>query len=430
MSDNITQAEEAIIGCIIADYENVLPEIMPILKEADFYVKKYADIYSACLKLYQENKAIDPISIHNILPDIKISELSGLADYVVSSAFVRTYCDIVKNASKTRQLDRILLAAKKALADGETYEAISGRLTDSLAEIESARINEFISAKDVIFDIYQEVKKGKITGLKTGFKKIDKIMHGLQKSNLITLAADTGKGKTALALNIAANVLADNKTVLLYSLEMSASENIKRLLSIISETNSNVSDSDLFPDDVNKRLNGCNFIMEHNFFVNDKQQSVDTVAATSKAKMNELRRKGGTIDLIIVDYVQILSGSGRAENRQSEVAGIAQRLKGLAKEINIPVIILSQVNAEYEKDKRQLRLNDLRESKAIAHASDIVMILNKDKDDFRDPNYTLNILKNRNGPLFYMKLEFIREYTKFIETEKEETHEAPEWQKN
>jgi len=255
-------------------------------------------------------------------------------------------------------------------------------------------------------------------------------MHGLQKSNLITLAADTGKGKTALALNIAANVLADNKTVLLYSLEMSASENIKRLLSIISETNSNVSDSDLFPDDVNKRLNGCNFIMEHNFFVNDKQQSVDTVAATSKAKMNELRRKGGTIDLIIVDYVQILSGSGRAENRQSEVAGIAQRLKGLAKEINIPVIILSQVNAEYEKDKRQLRLNDLRESKAIAHASDIVMILNKDKDDFRDPNYTLNILKNRNGPLFYMKLEFIREYTKFIETEKEETHEAPEWQKN
>jgi len=430
MSDNITQAEEAIIGCIIADYENVLPEIMPILKEADFYVKKYSDIYSACLKLYQENKAIDPISIHNILPDIKISELSGLADYVVSSAFVRTYCDIVKNASKTRQLDRILLAAKKALADGETYEAISGRLTDSLAEIESARINEFISAKDVIFDIYQEVKKGKITGLKTGFKKIDKIMHGLQKSNLITLAADTGKGKTALALNIAANVLADNKTVLLYSLEMSASENIKRLLSIISETNSNVSDSDLFPDDVNKRLNGCNFIMEHNFFVNDKQQSVDTVAATSKAKMNELRRKGGTIDLIIVDYVQILSGSGRAENRQSEVAGIAQRLKGLAKEINIPVIILSQVNAEYEKDKRQLRLNDLRESKAIAHASDIVMILNKDKDDFRDPNYTLNILKNRNGPLFYMKLEFIREYTKFIETEKEETHEAPEWQKN
>lgn len=428
---NQSEIEKAVLGCILLDYKRVLPDVMSIISEADFYEPLHRDIYAICLLLEKENKAIDSVSVYERMSGkTSAAYISGLSDGFATTAYVKTYCEQIKEVSKLRQLSLITQIVKNEIKEGLTFNEIAGNLMSSIAKLDSDKINEFINAKDVIFDIYQDVKKGKTEGLKTGFSKIDKITHGLQNSNLITLAADTGKGKTAMALNIISNILSHGKTVVLYSLEMSYSENIKRLLSIISETNSNVSDEHLVDTERNRRLEGCNFIMENNFIINDKSQNVDSICATAKSKMNDLRRNGGKIDFIVVDYVQILQGTGKAENRQGEVSGIAQRLKTLAKELNIPVMILSQVNAEYEKDKRQLRLNDLRESKAIGHASDVVMIINKDKaDEFRDPFFTLNILKNRHGALFFMKMEFIKEYTKFKELE-EENYGSPEWQKN
>jgi replicative DNA helicase len=410
------EIEKSLLGCILNDYKRCLPVAASIVKPVDFKEPRLAMIYETMIKMDGAGQSIDTITVSGELrlSGYTVSELSEIADCGVM-AHTDTYAEQIKDLSKKRQLFLKANEVKERLLGGETFSDIVSDLMGKISELEADKISEFVNARDVINEIYKEVKEGKQHGLMTGYEKIDKITKGLQKSNLIVIGADTGKGKTAFALNIVAHALANFKTVLLYSLEMSTGENIKRLLSIISRTNSNKPDSDLMPEEVKQRLDGCGSISAFDFIVNDKQQSVSSVRATAKAKANELARNHKHIDLIVVDYVQIMTASGKADNRQGEVAGIAQELKALAKDLNVPVLILSQVNADYEKDKRDLRLNDLRESKAIAHAADLVFILNKKNADVFDPFFVMNALKNRHGPLFFMPLEFIREYTIFKE---------------
>lgn len=414
--NSIAEFEQAVLGCIICNARRVLPLIMPILSADDFYLSDNAAIYAACLRLDSEHKAVDLLTIADATQGIVTATyISGLTEMAPVLAHAETYAQEVKTASKTRQLTGAVLTAQQALKGGAVAQDVIGELLNRIAEIEKDKTNEFVSAREAINGVYDEIREGICEGVLTGYEKVDLITKGLHKSNLIVLAADTGKGKSAFALNIIANVLDAGKSVLLYSLEMSSEENLKRLLSIVSETNSNKPDKHLMEDDVRRRIDGCGKISQYDLWINDKQQTITTIKATAKAKVNELARQKRTIDLLVIDYVQIMTSEGKVENRQGEVSGIAQNLKSIAKELNIPVLILSQVNAEYQKDKRKLRLNDLRESKAIGHAADVVMFLNKKEDDYQDPFYTLDVLKNRHGPLFFMEMEFIWQYTKFRE---------------
>lgn len=427
MSLTPIETEIAVIGCILSNYKKCLPIVQRLLKPDDFYDPKIGKVYGIILDMEKQNKAIDIITLSDEVRERPLELTASEISLWPEAGFIpnlETYCECVKTASKRRKLLLCVTETKQLIADGGEYEELVDKLTGKISELELDKTSDFIQTKDVMNDIYNEVKDGRQQGVLTGFDTIDKFTKGFHKNNLIVLAADTGKGKTALALNIIANILSNGHCVVLFTLEMSASENLKRLLAIISETNSNKSNDEILdrdPEAINKRLNALGLISGYDFRINDKMQSMRTIRASSKVLTNDLCRQGGKIDFIVVDYLQIMEINSKKDNREGEVADIARGLKELAKEIDIPILALSQVNRDADKNKRQHRINDLRESAAIGHAADVVLFLNEIVDKYnKSEGYKLDILKNRHGPTFYLDLEFDRSTTKFREKVKME----------
>jgi replicative DNA helicase len=413
---NTTELEQGLIGAILSNYKKCLPLAQKVLNVDDFFNPKYAFIYKTFLDMDRRGMAIDIITLYGEIANntfgITASEISGLTDLGFPSS-IETYAQQLKQASKTRKFTETIQTAAGRLVSGEPYADVVDSVTGVISELEKDTVSDFVRAKDRMNEIYDIVKNGKEQGISTGYEKLDKILKGLHKQNFIVIAADTGKGKTAFVLNIIANVLSSYRHVLLYSLEMSVDENFKRLLSIISNTNSNIPDSSLMPEEIENRLNACGLISGYNVEINDKSQSIRTLSASAKAKANDMQRLGEKIDLIVVDYMQIMQNSSKSDNREGEVAEIARRLKDLAKELDVPIIGLAQVNRGASKEKRNHEINDLRESAAIGHAADVVMFLNQDSDE--PDSYVLGVKKNRHGPEFFMKMLFNRQSTKFTE---------------
>lgn len=437
MIEKISEVEQAVIGCILLNYKRCMPIVQSLLKPADFFEPRHEKIYSLCLKMDRENKAIDLLTVSDEIiknnTDIDRLYVNGLNDLMPTAAHVDTYCEQVKEASKTRQLTQTVYDSMQELKDGNGYKDVIDKITKSIGEIEADKIGSFVNARDIVMDVYENIKNGRSNGLLTGYEKLDRLLRGFDKNDLIILAADTGKGKSAMALNIIAGVIANDKTVLEYSIEMSNTQNVSRLVACMSETDSRKPDSDLMEHERTRRLDALGKISASSFIMVDASLTAAEIRATAKAKENELARVKQHIDFIVVDYAQIITPSKGAENRQQEVAETGQQFNALAKEIKCPVMLLSQVNGDYQKEKRRLRLGDLRESKALAHPATVVMLLNKDKEDLTDPFYTLEILKNRHGPLFYVQFEFIPQFTKFIEKaeDKPEVRNANfSWQKD
>ncbi len=416
-------AEQAVLGCVMIDKDAPV-SILNDLKEDDFYTTSHKNIFSCMKTLFSQGKNIDYISLQDELERVGLLEsiggigyISSLTNIVPSAANFKDYMDIVKRNSILRKL---ILSSQKIIDrvyDNENAE-------DALAFAESAiygvaentNSGKLVHIKDSLNEVMDKFNKivkdpDALQGIPTGFAGLDRILHGLQNSDLIILAARPGIGKTSLAMNIALHVvLKEHKSCAFFSLEMSAAQLMQRALcSAANVSMEKALRAQLDEKEWRKLFQTMNEMSESRFFVDDS--SLNT-PGTITNKCRRLQREKG-LDFIVVDYLQLMSSGKRVESRQNEVSDISRQLKLLAKELNVPVLVLSQVNRSVENQSRKdkkLMLSDLRESGAIEQDADIVMFINRknEEEDSNERDYVvdLSIAKHRNGkqgtiPLFW-----------------------------
>lgn len=419
MDEAISVAEQSVLGCMMLNYKTVMPKLVHSIKEEYFTDVRHRKIFATALKLYNENKAVDDIVLLDAMSgtDVSVSYISGLGSLMPTASHIDTYIELVRENALKNKLSRELLQAQQLLKTGEKnpYEII-GSFNEVMVGFKQEEYRNVISVNDILLDVYNEVKDGKKRGIMTGYDKFDRITKGLHKQNLVVIASGPGKGKTSFALNIVNNVCKSGHGVLFFTLEMSTNEIASRVLSIVSGIDSNESDHDLMgflPNVTRDRLTACGTISEYAFYLDDMPVTINELKAKTRIKMVETARSKKTIDLVVVDYLQLVSESGLEGSREREVSAIVYGLKNMAKELNIPVIALAQTNRLAEKEHgRDYKLYDLRESGAIEQAADYIFFLNQDKEVNR---LTLKCEKNRHGPQFFMDLEFFPNCTKFIE---------------
>lgn len=411
--------EQCILACLFLNTKACLPVVMKILVVNDFENPVHRVILTAIIKLEKDGKAIDYITVapevQKVYGEFLASYLSDLANSLPTTTHIETYCLQLKEFSNKAKLKKILLGAVDEIINSDS-ETVINDIDEVLQEIRGDKPSEIVYVKDIINAVYDEIKAGKQLGLLTGIKKIDDYTGGFQKQNLIVLASGAGKGKTSLAINFCYNFMYLGKTVLFFSLEMSTYEIVKRLVALVSGVSTSFSNHELWGEiQIADRVNACSIISGYNLFIDDKPQTVQSLAASTKLKMHELQTEGLAVDIVVIDYLQLLSEKdGRNESREREVSAMAYGLKNLAKSLNIPVIALAQTNRLAEREKgRDYKLYDLRESGAIEQAADMVMFLNDDSAD--DTKFKLDVAKNRHGPTFFINLEFTKSFHKFKE---------------
>jgi len=418
------EAEKSVLGALLLDKDAIIA-IAEFLRPDNFYDDKHREIYIAALELYEERVPIDVLTISDKLKKRKIlkniggvSYLVELANQVPTAAHVEHYGRIVKDAATKRSL----MKAASTLVELSMDEGLAADELLDKAEAEVFSITQkhikraFTPVRDALaesFDRLDELHKQAegLRGVATGFKDLDDTLAGLQKSNLIILAARPGIGKTTLALNIAQNVAVNFKRpVGFFSLEMSREELVDRLLVAQADIDAwRLKTGKLSEDDFTKLSNAMGELAEAPLFIDD------TPAQTileMRTKARRLQVEGG-VDLIIIDYLQ-LALSRRLENRVQEVSEISQGFKNLARELKIPVLAVSQLSRAVEqRGEKRPQLSDLRESGSIEQDADVVMFLWKE-DEGNAENLNLDIAKHRNGPLRSLKMTFKGDRMRFF----------------
>ena len=447
---NNIEAEKSVLGCMLMDNtgDSVMAAI-DTLKPKDFYFPAHQDIYAAMLSLTADRVPVDLITVQNELQKRNkfdaiggISYLTELTELVPTTANINIYINIVEEKSLLRQL---INASTKmtTMAYGEDENARdiiekSEALIYNIAN--TGAKNDFKDMKSLLLETYewidQRIKnKGTPPGLDTGFSKLDYMTGGLQKGEMIILAARPSEGKTALAMNIALNCAKRNNAyVAVFSLEMSAESITQRL--VASEAKADMQTfkkGDFDQEELNKIVNAASRMHNTNIFIDDSNM-ITPINMLTKAR--KLKSEQGRLDLIVIDYLQYIKPPReiRDNNRAQEVAEISKAVKSLAREMNCPVLCLCQMNREIEKRKGKPNLSDLRESGSIEQDADIVMFLYREhKQDFQDKLYRgeipkgesedceLIIAKHRNGPTGSIPLKFSREFVTFYSVD--ETHE-------
>ena len=439
MAQNIPynlESEQAILGCVLID-NDIMTSLSDEMTVQDFYDRRHQIIFSAMLNIYQNQMQID---FTTLIAELQIKNqlveaggavyLSSLIDAVYTTANITDYIQIVQDAA----LKRNVIAAATSIAEAgynanynsAGYIDYAERLLLDLAK--RRRTEGFVPIDTVIENVKNimlanRAKAGEITGLATGFDKLDESILGLQKDNLIILAARPAMGKSAFAMNIAINAATRNIketgepiSVALFSLEMSQEQIVQRMTAAQSRVNlTNIQKGllsqkeMLLVESANDELGALNI-----YFCD---QGTVTVADI-RAKCRKQKSTGG-LDLVIIDYLQLINGSGKTGNRQEEVANISRSLKQMARELGVPVIALSQLSREIDKreDKRPI-MADLRESGSIEQDADIVMFLYRDgyynKNSEKVSNHTeLIIAKNRGGVTGTIEFLFQGEYQLF-----------------
>jgi replicative DNA helicase len=430
-----TEAEQSVIGSMIMDKDAIVAASETVTSE-DFYEQRYGVLYDAMLELFNEGKPVDLITLQNKLKEKdvppELCSLEFIRDLITSvptSANVRYYANIVKEKSTLRQLIKVSESiTNECYLDKEKLETIledtEKRMFDILQKRNSG---EFVSIKEIVFKSLEGIEaaarnKGSVTGVSTGFYDLDYKTAGLQPSDLILIAARPSMGKTAFVLNIAEHaVLRNNVTTAIFSLEMSKDQLVKRIMSMHSKVNSqSMRTGDLSDDDWLKLVESARVIGNSNMIIDDTS-SISISELRSKCRKFKLEHNLG---LVIIDYLQLMSGSKKSESRQQEISEISRSLKGLARELNVPVVALSQLSRAVEQrpDKRPM-LSDLRESGAIEQDADIVMFLYRDdyyNHDSEEAGISEIIIgKQRNGPTGVVKLAWLSQFTKFANLERQ-----------
>lgn len=425
------EAEQSVVGSMIMDKDAILTASEIITKE-DFYQNQYGILYDAMIELYNEGKPVDLVTLNNKLrekdiPDelCSIEFVRDLVSAVPTSANVRYYANIVKEKAVLRRLIKITEGiSSDCYMNKEKVEVILENAEKQVFDIVQNRsTGDFANIKEVVISTLEGIElatksKGSVTGLSTGFYDLDYKTAGLQPSDLIIIAARPAMGKTAFVLNIAEHVaVKSNITTAIFSLEMSKEQLVKRILSMNSKVDSQaIRSGELQDDDWIKLVESARKIGGSGLVIDDTP-SISVQELRSKCRKLKLEKNLG---LVIIDYLQLMtSGSNRSnESKQQEVSEISRNLKALAREINAPVIALSQLSRAVEQrpDKRPM-MSDLRESGAIEQDADIVMFIYRDdyynKESEEAGVSEIIIGKQRSGPTGTVKLAWLSQYTKF-----------------
>ncbi|MFD0871787.1 replicative DNA helicase [Chlamydia abortus] len=434
------EAEQAVLGAILLDSDALVTVMERIISE-DFYSTKHQNIFDAMVELAEANEPVDLVTLTVRLQDKQqleqvggVSYLTQLANAVPTAANVDYYAQIIEEKSLTRRLIR---AATQIASTGYSgSEAVGDLLSDAeqrIMEISQRRSSSgFISIRDVLMEVFERVEflyqnKGGTTGIASGFRDLDKMTSGFQRSDLIIVAARPSVGKTAFALNIAQNVgIREKETVAIFSLEMGAAQLVQRMICAESNVDAGrLRTGHLENDDWEKLTMAIGTMAEANIYIDD---SPAVTVADIRAKCRRLKKEKG-LGMILIDYLQLIHGRGRSgDNRQQEVSEISRTLKQIARELDVPVIALSQLSrgVEQRQDKRPM-MSDLRESGSIEQDADIVAFLYRD-DYYNQDTEKKNIIeiiiaKQRNGPVGTVELAFLKHYNKFVSLDR--THQEP-----
>lgn len=425
------EAEQAVVGSMLMDRDAILTS-SELISGEDFYQTAYGVIFDTVVEIYNEGKPVDLITLQERLKEkdvpAEISSLEFVRDLVTAvptSANVKYYAEIVAEKSMLRRLIKLNDEISNMCYLGkESMEAVLEITEKKVFELVQKRnTGDFVPIKDVVLNALEKIESasktsGSVTGIPTGFLDLDYKMSGLQPSDLILVAARPSMGKTAFVLNIAQHVAFKvKKSVAIFSLEMSKEQLVNRLFSLEAQVDSqSLRTGNLKDEDWEKLIESAGIIGKSKLIIDDTP-GISISELRSKCRKFKLEQG---LDLIIIDYLQLMTGrvGGRSESRQQEISEISRSLKGLARELNVPVIALSQLSRAVEQrpDHRPM-LSDLRESGAIEQDADVVMFIYRDdyynKDTEMKNIAEIIIAKQRNGSIGTVNLTWLPNYTKF-----------------
>jgi len=422
------EAEQSVLGAVLLE-NNALLKCLDIINEGDFYRESHRRVFSTMLDLFDRNEAIDLVTVGESLQRTGGLDMVGGSSYLASLASqVPTAANVIYHARIVREkaLLRALLRsstdiASKVYEDAEEAEELLDFAEKSIFEISDKRIKSaFVPIRAVVKDSFKMIedlygRKETITGVPTGFRDLDEKTAGLQKGDLVIIGGRPSMGKTALALNIAQHVSVDNhEPVAVFSLEMSTSQLVMRLLCAEAKVDSaRVRKGFVEKHEWHKLTNAAGRLFEAPIYIDD---SASIGVLEMRAKARRLKMEHG-LSLVVVDYIQLMRGRANMERREQEISDITRSLKALAKELDVPVIGLSQLNrgVEMRQDKRPT-LADLRESGAIEQDADVIIFLYRDSvysKNREDRSAELIVAKQRNGPTGVVKVTFLDKSTRF-----------------
>ena len=435
------EAEACLLGAILLDPQ-AIAEIDDIIKTFDFFEKKHEHIYKAALGIYRKGQEIDIITVGSTLKDAKVFKEIGGNDYlsqlintVPTAAHIKSYAEIIIDKSRRRGLIETAAVFNKLAQDNKKdVNQIIETAELKLFNVSEQHVEQnIVHLKEILSQSFEKLKhlrenKGELRGTSSGFRDLDNFLAGFQKSDLFIIAARPGMGKTGFALNLAYNIsykheLEKQKTVLYFSLEMSQDQLVDRLLSMHTGVdNWNLRTGYLKNEDFQKISEAQISLAQASLYIDDTPGLNISEIRTKTRRLNYKQK----VDLIVVDYLQLMSGlSGRySDNRVQEISEISRGLKLLAKELDIPVIALSQLSRQTEsRENKHPTLADLRDSGAIEQDADVVAFLYREEYYNPDNNEKKGILevqirKHRNGPVGKVELYFNKEIQRYLTLEK------------
>jgi replicative DNA helicase len=425
-------AERSILGAILLD-NHALNTAIENIKPEDFFLEQHRRVFNQMIALGESQQAIDLVTLTESLHRVGELEASGGAPYLAALADgmprvsnVEHYARIVREKALLRNLIHATHNIQQRALEGEDgADTILDNAESSIFALAEDRVKAgLIPVKDIVRDNFERLEKifreGKsITGVSTGYAELDKLLSGLQPSELLILAARPSQGKTALALNLAENIsIRAGLPVAFFSLEMSKESLLQRLVASVAQIDAHKFRSGhLSREDWRRMTEALGTISSAPLWIDD---AGSTSVLEIGAKARRLKREKG-LSLLVVDYLQLITGRGRFSNRQEEVSSISRGLKGLAKELQIPVLVLSQLTRAPEREERGPQLSDLRESGAIEQDADVVMFIYRpywaklDSSPEERDQAEIQVAKQRNGPTDKVRFVFRSRLTRFEE---------------
>ena len=431
------EAEKSVLGSMLISHE-ATEFACEALKPEDFYLPAHQDIYAAMLQLYNRGNAVDSVTLIDALErEGKLNAVGGvtyiteLSLFVPSAANVSHYIRIVEDRSVMRQLIR---AGTDIVRDAQAGERPIGDMLDdaerrifniSMKKSEDTLVHIGTTAMDTYMHIGDLMKlKGKLSGITTGFTDLDRLTSGLQRSDLVIVAGRPSMGKTAFALNIAQNAaLKGGATICIFSLEMSREQLVRRMLCANAGVDmQRVNTGDVTNDELVRLAEAMGDLSKANIYIDD---TAGISVAELRSRCRKLKSRNG-LDLIVIDYLQLMKTAGNSDNRATEISDVTRSLKILARELNVPIILLSQLSrgpeARTSNGHRPI-MADLRESGAIEQDADVIILLYRpavyaeagDVEAENDNTAEIIVAKHRNGPTDTVYLSWLEQYTKFTD---------------